>query len=600
MTISAPRWDLSNVYPSLESEEFKAAVDDYKKQVAALEKFFKNKLGKANAKTKAKDLAPLVGKAIDQINSIQTLSATIVPFIYSYVTTDSRDKVATKALSEFEQASLPMNQLLTQFTAWLGKLAPKLDKVVANNQSAAAHEFMLREAAEQSKYLMSEAEEALAAELSLSGGNAFGKLQGTVTSQLSVDFELDGKTQKLPMPALINLRSHPDEDTRRRAYEAENQAWETVKETLAACLNGVKGEANTLNKKRGRKDAIHSSLDAARMDRKTLEAMLAAMKDSFPMFRKYFNAKAKKIGKEKLAWWDVFASVGKTDKVYSFEEARDFILENFEKFSPDLAAFARRAFDSNWIDAEQRDGKRGGAFCMGIDGLKESRILSNFDGSLDQVSTLSHELGHAFHNECAYQANKTALQQLTPMTLAETASTMCETIVTEAVLASTRDPQEELAVLEAQIGGAAQVVVDIYSRYLFEKEVFERREQSELSADDFNDIMERAQKESYGDGLDERYLQKFMWTWKPHYYSAGLSFYNYPYAFGLLFATGLYAIYKQRGAEFVADYKNLLASTGEETAAKLAKRFGIDITRRKFWDDSLAIIGERVDRYCAL
>ena len=600
MTVSAPRWDLSNVYPSLESKEFKAAIDDYKKQVVGLERFFKNKLSKANSKTKTSDLAPLVGKAIDQINKIQTLSATLVPFIYSYVTTDSRNKEAMKALSEFEQASLPMNQLMTQFTAWLGKLAPKLDQVIKSNKSAASHAFMLREAAEQSKYLMSEVEEALAAEMSLSGGNAFEKLQGTLTSQLSVDFELDGKTQKLPMPALINLRSHPDEDTRRRAYEAENKAWEDVKEILAACLNGVKGEANTLNKKRGRKDAIHSSLEAARMDRKTLEAMLTAIKDSFPMFRKYFHAKAKKIGKEKLAWWDIFAPVGKTDTVYSFEEARDFILENFGKFSPDLAAFAKRAFDNNWIDAEQRDGKRGGAFCMEVQGLKESRILSNFDGSFDQVSTLAHELGHAFHNECAYQANKTVLQQLTPMTLAETASTMCETIITEAVLASTKDPQEELAVLEAQINGASQVTVDIYSRYLFEKEVFERREQSELSADDFNDIMERAQKETYGDGLDERYLQKFMWTWKPHYYSPGLSFYNYPYAFGLLFATGLYAIYQQRGDAFVEDYKDLLASTGEETAAKLARRFGIDITKRKFWDDSLAIIGKRVDRYCEL
>ena len=600
MTISAPRWDLSNVYPSLESEEFKAALADYKKQVAAFQKFFKTKLSKASTKTKAKDLAPLVGKAIDQINQIQTLSGPIAPFIYSYVTTNSRDTLARKTLSEFEQASLPMSQLLTQFTAWLGKIAPKLDKVVANSPSAAAHAFMLRETADQSKYLMSDPEEALAAELSLSGGNAFGKLQGTVTSQLSVDFELDGQTQKLPMPALINLHSHPDESVRRRAYEAENQAWESVKETLAACLNGVKGQANTLNKKRGREDALHSSLEAARMDRKTLGAMMAAMKDSFPMFRRYWNSKAKKLGKEKLAWWDIFAPVGRTDKVYSFEEACDFVVQNFERFSPDLAALAKRAFDNHWIDAEQREGKRGGAFCIGIAGVKESRILANFDGSFDQISTLAHELGHAFHNECAYQADKTPLQQLTPMTLAETASTMCETIVTEAVLASTQDPQEELAVLEAQIQSAGQVVVDIYSRYLFEKEVFERREQSELSADDFSEIMERAQKESYGDGLDERHLQKFMWTWKPHYYRTDVSFYNYPYAFGLLFATGLYAIYQQRGESFVEDYKNLLASTGEETAAKLAKRFGIDITKRKFWDDSLAIIGKHIDRYCEL
>jgi oligoendopeptidase F len=600
MTTPAPHWDVSNIYPSLESEEFKAALEDYKKQVAALEKFFKNKLRKANAKSKAKELAPLVGQAIERINKIQTLASTIVPFIEAFVTTDSRDKVANRALSEFEQASLPMRKLEVLFEAWVGKIAPKLDKVVKANKSAAAHEFILREFSEQSKYLMSDTEEGLAAEMTLSGGNAFGKLQGTVTSQLSVDFELDGKTEKLPMPALINLRSHPDEAVRHRAYDAENKAWESVQETLAACLNGVKGEANTLNKRRGREDAVHSALDAARIDRKTLKAMMGAMEDSFPMFRKYFKAKAKKLGKEKLAWWDVFAPMGKADKVYSFDQARDFILDNFGKFSPDLSAFAKRAFDNHWIDAEQRDGKQGGAFCMGISGVRESRVLCNFDGSFDQVSTIAHELGHGFHNHCAYEADKTELQQLTPMTLAETASTMCETIITEAVLKTVKDPQEELAVLEAQIQGAAQIVVDIYSRYLFEKEVFERREEAELSADDFNEIMERAQKATYGDGLDERYLQKFMWTWKPHYYSPSLSFYNFPYAFGLLFATGLYAIYPQRGAAFVEDYKNLLASTGEANATDLAKRFGINIRTKKFWEDSIAIIGKRIERYCEI
>ena len=447
---------------------------------------------------------------------------------------------------------------------------------------------------------MSEDEEGLAAELTLSGGNAFGKLQGTVTSQMTVDFELGGEVKKMPMPALINLRSHPDEATRRRGYEAENKAWETAQETLAACLNGVKGETLVLNRKRGREDDIHPSIDTSRMDRATLEAMLGAMKDSFPMFRRYFKHKAKMIGKEQLAWWDLFAPLGKTDKVYSWEEARDFIVANFNKFSPELGAFARRAFDNNWIDGEQREGKRGGAFCMGLDAVKESRILANFDGSFDQVSTLAHELGHAFHNECAYAANKTPLQQQTPMTLAETASIMCETIATEAALEQTTDKQEVLAILEAQLNNASQVVVDIYSRYLFEKEVFERRAKAELSADEINDIMERAQKATYGDGLDEKYLQKYMWTWKPHYYSAGLSFYNYPYSFGLLFATGLYAVYQKRGEDFVPAYKELLASTGEAPAAELADKFGINIRTKKFWADSLAIIGKRVDRFCEL
>jgi pepF/M3 family oligoendopeptidase len=324
------------------------------------------------------------------------------------------------------------------------------------------------------------------------------------------------------------------------------------------------------------------------------------MEASFPMFRKYFKAKAKRLGKDQLAWWDVFAPSGDSRKTYTYPEARDFILQNFNSFSPDLKAFAKRAFDNNWIDAEQRDGKRGGAFCMGVPAVKESRVLSNFDGTLDQVSTIAHELGHAFHNECAYAAGKTELQQDTPMTLAETASIMCETVVMQAILKQTSDPQEQLAILETSLIGDAQVIVDIYSRYLFEKEVFERRAESELSADDLCEIMERAQKATYGDGLDEKYLHKYMWTWKPHYYSAGRAFYNFPYSFGLLFATGLYAIYLKRGADFVPDYKALLASTGEGTASDLAARFGIDIRSRKFWEDSLAVIGQKIERYCKL
>ncbi len=299
-----------------------------------------------------------------------------------------------------------MQKLRVRMRSWLGSLGPKLNQAIQKNKTAAAHAFMLQENVRLSRYQMSNELEGLASELTLSGGNAWEKLQGTVTSQLTVDFELDGKTQKLPMPALINLRTHPDENTRRRGYEAENAAWESVKETLAACLNGIKGEVNTLNRRRGRKDAVHSSLDAARIDRKTLDAMLEAMQGSFPMFRRYFQAKAKKLGKDKLAWWDISAPLGKSDKVYSFEEARDFILHNFGEFSPDLRNFAQRAFANGWIDAEPREGKRGGAFCMGVARVKESRVLCNFDGSFDQVSTIAHELGHGFHNECAYRGRQ--------------------------------------------------------------------------------------------------------------------------------------------------------------------------------------------------
>jgi pepF/M3 family oligoendopeptidase len=384
---------------------------------------------------------------------------------------------------------------------------------------------------------------------------------------------------------------------RKRAYEAELEAWKSAREPLAACMNGVKGWANTINQKRGRRDALHQALDMARIDQETLEAMLGAMQSSFPSFQKYYAAKAKRLGREKLAWWDIFAPVGKAEKTYSFDEARDFIVTHFGGFSPELADFASRAFERKWIDAEQREGKRGGAFCMGLPLVRESRVLCNFDGTLDQVSTIAHELGHAFHNHCAFQAGKTELQQETPMTMAETASILCETIVMQAILAETKDPQAELAILETQLISDAQVIVDIYSRYLFEKEVFEKRLKSDLSADDLCEMMERAQKETYGELAA---YHPYMWTWKPHYYYGGLPFYNFPYAFGLLFGTGLYAIYQQRGADFIPEYKELLASTGEATAADLAGQFGINIRERRFWEESLGVIARRIERYCAL
>ena len=274
------------------------------------------------------------------------------------------------------------------------------------------------------------------------------------------------------------------------------------------------------------------------------------------------------------------------------------ILAQFGTFSSRLVSFTRRAFDRQWIDAEPRNGKGGGAFCMGLPAVEESRILCNFDGSLDQVLTIAHELGHAYHNEC--QVGKEPLQRTTPMTLAETASIFNQTLITEALLAQATEPGEELTILEGFLGDAAQVIVDIYSRYLFEQEVFERRAEAELSADDFCDIMVRAQIQVYGDGLDPKTLHPYMWAWKPHYYRTDLSFYNFPYSFGLLFGLGLYAIYQKRGEAFLPEYDELLRCTGEGTAADLAARFQIDIRQRAFWDQSLSIIAQRIERYRAL
>jgi pepF/M3 family oligoendopeptidase len=597
-----PRWDLSNVYPDLDSKEFKGAIVELGKQLDGIDAFHEThrieKNDEGPLQQNSDDVAEVLSDLLVRMNSVRKLYGTISAYVASFTTTDSFNQDARRIESESELYGVRLRKQGVAFRGWVGSLGDQFTELLKHDGIIGDHSFFLQESAEQSKYQMSAVEEELAAELTLSGANAWGKLQGTIVSQLSVDFELDGEVQSMPMPALINLRSHADAETRRRGYEAESAAWEGVKEPLAAALNGVKGEVNTLDKRRGRDDAIHASIDTSRIDRDTLEAMMEAMSDSFPMLRKYYKSKAKKLGKEKLPWWDVFAPMGESERVFSYTEARDFVLEQFGNFSDHLHDLSKRAFDKNWIDAEMRDGKSAGAFCMSVPGVDESRILSNFDGSFDQVSTLAHELGHAYHNECL--VGKGELQTITPMTLAETASIMCQTIVTNAAIENAESKDEELAILENDLIDNSQVIVDITSRFLFEKEVFERRSKAELSADELSEIMLDAQKQTYGDGLDPEHLQQFMWTWKPHYYYAGFSFYNYPYAFGLLFAKGLYAIYQERGDDFVKDYRNLLASTGEADAATLAKRFDIDIREKKFWEDSLKVVGQNVERYINL
>jgi pepF/M3 family oligoendopeptidase len=600
MTTTPPRWDLSNVYPGLDSQELIGDFEWVKNHAEALLQRYEEEFVQMDTNSPSEKINQALSLMVDEVNALLEKAFTINAYLSSFTTTDSFNQEAARLDSRFDQVMVGVQKVSVLLQAWVGTFKDVLPKVLALGNSAGEHAFPITEMAEQSQYMMSEREEVLANELNLSGAAAWSKLQGVVTSQKTVEFELGGKIQTLPMPALINLHSHPDESVRKRAYEAEMAAWESVKEPLAACMNGIKGWVNTLNVHRGRKNAIEEPIDQGRIDHETLDAMMDAMKDSFPTFRRYFKAKAARFGQEALPWWNLFAPVGKIEKEYSFPEAADFILKNFETFSPELRDFAKNAFDNNWIDAEQRPGKRGGAFCMPLPAVKESRVFCNFDGSLDQVMTIAHELGHGYHNFNMFQAGKTPLQKQTPMTMAETASIMCETIMFNAVRATITDPQEELALLETALVGDSQVIVDIYSRYLFEKEVFERRENSDLSADELSEIMEKAQEATYGDGVDPQFRHKYMWTWKPHYYSAGLSFYNFPYAFGLLFGVGLYAIYQQRGAAFVLDYKSLLSSTGEAPASELAARFGIDIRSKQFWADSLAVIGQRVDRYCEL
>ncbi len=587
-----PHWDMTVIFPSLESPEFSAGFESVTRNITELAQLFDQHQIGTNASTDIDAaLIDTFERVTERYNAVLDESRTLSAYISSFVTTDSRNDAAQARLSELQQHTMRLSQLGTRYTAWIGTL--DVDKLTAQSTMAQEHAFTLHRAKRQAQHLMSPAEESLAAELNLSGGTAWAKLHGNVTSQLTVEVQRDGQVEELPMSVVRNLAYEVDRDVRRSGYEAELAGWQRVAVPLAAALNSVKGEVNTLAQRRGWESPLDTTLFINNIDRQTLDAMLTAARESFPDFRRYLRAKARAIGVPALAWYDLFAPVGTGNKVWEFDDASQFIVEQFGTYSSRLSEFAARAFNERWVDAEPRPGKRDGAFCMSVR-KDESRVFSNYKPAFGGLSTLAHELGHAYHN--LNLAERTMLQRSTPMTLAETASIFCETIVRQAALANV-DTQEQIAILEASLQGSCQVVVDITSRFLFEQRVFETRRQRELSVDELNTLMLEAQRETYGDGLDQSLLHPYMWAMKPHYYSTGLSFYNYPYMFGLLFGLGLYARYQQDPEAFKAGYDELLASTGLADAATLAQRFNIDIRATDFWQSSLDIIRADIDRF---
>ncbi len=588
-----PHWDMSSVYPGLETPEFTAGFQAVIAAVDALTALFDaHAVGRREPAPLDEPTLQAFEQVLAAYNATLTQAHTLSAYIQSFVTTDSRNTVAQARWSEYQQQAVRLALLTTRWVAWIGSL--DVETLLARSAAARAHEYTLRRAQVQAAHQMSPAEEALAAELRLTGGAAWAKLYHSFASQLSVTVELEEGPQRLPMSAIRNLAYERDRTIRQRAYEAELLAWQGAVVPIAAALNSLKGELLALARRRGWESPLELALFENAIDRETLEALFTAARESFPDFRRYLQVKARALGLPVLAWYDLFAPVGTAETAWTFAEASAFIVEQFGTFSPRLRDLAARAFQERWIDAEPRPGKRDGAFCMWLR-RDESRILANFKPAYGGMGTLAHELGHAYHN--LVRADCTYLQRQTPMTLAETASIFCETLVREAALGQST-PQEQLVILEASLQSACQQVVDITSRFLFEQAVFEQRRQRELSADELNLLMLKAQRETYGEALDPQRLHPYMWAVKPHYYDS--TFYNFPYLFGLLFGLGLYARYQEDPAGFKAGYDELLTATGQADAATLAARFGINLRTPDFWRASLEVIRANIDRFEAL
>ena len=577
-------WNLDPIYLGFRDPAFEADLTALKEAAAGFAAFVR---GLADAE-------PLQGlkEGIAHEEQIMTLGSRLMEYGMLRQAADTLDPEAGSRVGQVMSVLSTIAAPQALFQEWASRL-PDLMELVAKDEILAEYTFLFENVKRNSRFLLSGLGEEIMAKMSLSGGNAWSELQQYLTSTVPVSYR-GGQTN---LSSIRNLAYDADPAVRKDAYEAELACYDRIADSVAYALNSIKLETITDCELRGYESPLARTLNESNMSRATLDAMLGAMDEYLPKFWQYLKAKGKALGYENgLPWYELFAPMGEMTGSYTTEETRDYLVKLFTGFDRELADMVAKAFDEAWIDFYPRSGKAGGAFCSEVNCLHESRILTNFDGLFTDVVTLAHELGHAFHNQCV--DSHRILNHDYSMPLAETASTFNECIIMNAAIKAAENDNEKLALIESQLQDATQVICDIYSRYRFESMVFERRSQEFMNAKELCSMMTEAQKLSYGDGLDQSIMHPYMWLCKSHYY--GPTFYNFPYAFGALFARGLYAQYERDGAAFVPKYKQLLHTTAVASAEDTAKVAGIDLTDREFWRAALQTIADKIDQFCAL
>ena len=577
-------WNLDPIYRGFDDPAFARDVEELEKLTGAYAAFVSELQGKH----------PLEGlkQGIRLEEGLTVIASRLVEYASLRQSVNTRDTQAGSRLGQVMQIVSASAGAQAAWREWASKL-PNLMALVNGDGELKDYAFLFENLRKNSTHLLGSLGEEISARMSLSGSNAWSDLQGYLTSTVPVSY--NGGTTNLS--AIRNLAYDPDPRVRKAAYEAELACYDRIKDSVAFALNSIKLETLSDCALRGYPSPLDRTLEQSHMKRETLQAMLGAMEEYMPKFRQYLKAKGKALGHENgLPWYDLFAPMGASAARYTAEDAKAILVELFSSFDEELAQMVERAFDEAWIDFYPRDGKTGGAFCAGVECLGQSRILTNFDGTFGSVVTLAHELGHAFHNQCLREQRP--LNRDYSMPVAETASTFNECVVMAAAISRAKSREEKLALIESQLQDATQIICDIDSRYLFESMVLENRGERFMDADTLCGMMTKTQELTYGDGLDPNFRHPYMWICKSHYY--GATFYNFPYAFGGLFARGLYARYEQEGASFVPKYKQLLRTTPVATAEDTALVAGIDLTDRAFWRSALQTIADQIDLFCQL
>ncbi|MBQ8654548.1 MAG: M3 family oligoendopeptidase [Clostridia bacterium] len=576
-------WDLSYLYSSFEDEAFKADMAAVPGKIAVLNELLAADMDDLTRLEKLVDAQEELSAHLEKLGHLVWMTQAV----------DATNPTAALYSDKLDMMFTELSMASSAITRYVGSL-DNLDELIEKSGKLQQVAFVLREEKDNVKHTIPAEIEPWMLQMQLSGGSAFSQLRDKLDSTHTVEY----RGKQIPLSAVRGLAYDADPAVRKEAYEAEIAGYSKIELPMSYCLNSIKLEARTLAKAKGYDSVLDMTLSNSRMDRETLEAMWTAIGEYLPHFRRYLRAKAKYLGHEDgLPFYDLFAPVGKNTRSYTVEEAREVLIREMGKFTPRMAEFIDNAFAQRWIDMFPREGKTGGAFCSPVHFFDRSLVMTNFTGSLSDVSTLAHELGHAWHNRC--MAGLPAMMTDTPMPLAETASTFNETVLSHHLMQNA-SPEEKITMLEGGLMEITQTAVDIYSRYLFETEVIETRADHAMTVDELKDAMLRAQDATYGDGLDKNVRHPYMWACKSHYYSSGLNFYNFPYAFGDLFGKGVFAQWLEKGDAFVDDYCKLLRSCGSASVADVAASVGIDVRSADFWRSSLEVVKADIDEFCRL
>ncbi|GAB2676145.1 M3 family oligoendopeptidase [Paenibacillus thermoaerophilus] len=584
-------WDLDVLFQGGSgSREFAEFLDRLERDLETL-RSQNEKVGEADSEEALAETVVLLQDVLKRLREADSFTACLAA-------ENQQDKKAVQLAGRVKTLLAAFEAAMTRFDVRLASLDEEEWNRLRQREPFRGGAFVLDERRKLSREKLGPELESLLTDLAVDGYHGWGENYNTIVSKIKIPFRNDnGETEWLSAGQAHNRLHHPDRKVRARMFESWESAWGEAADYCADALNRLAGFRLQTYKHRGWQSVHKEPLAINRMSPETLRVMWETIDRSKPVFVEYLQRKAKLFGLEKLSWHDVEAPIGTAGKTYSYDEAAELIMEQFRRFSPDMASFAERCFEDGWIEAEDRAGKRPGGFCTSFPVKEQTRIFMTYAGTASNVSTLAHELGHAYHQHV--MNNLPALAQEYAMNVAETASTFAEMIVADATLKQAADPQERVALLEDKIQRSVAFFMNIHARFIFETNFYEERRKGFVGTERLNELMVDAQREAFRDALGE--YHPHFWASKLHFYITEVPFYNFPYTFGYLFSSGIYAEAQRSGPAFADRYIALLRDTASMTVEDLAKKhLGVDLTKPDFWQSAVELAVRDVREFLRL